>query len=434
MIAAEGSRTLGRDLRLFQLYRFLSTSYLFAPVIVLFFGARHLSVTEITLLNSVYCVTAMLFEVPTGLLADRWGRRRAMVLGSLMMAIGCLFDYLGHSFAMFAVGEGLLALGMTLTSGSDSAWLFDRLREAGREREYRRLEGVASASKLIGAACALAAGGWLSRHHLDETYLVTAVVCLGASCAAALLSEARYERPSSRHMVAQTIASVRLVAGHPPLRFAVAFSALLFTLVRMAIYLHQPYLTAAGFSIADVGLVMAGLSLLAALGAHRIEWLRRAVSERALVWGLPAVLAISYLVLGRWFSSWGILMLALQCIASGVYSPLSKDLLNREISDSSHRATILSVESMARRLAFGLFAPLPGVLIDARGLGAGLYACAGLAALGTVALVIRFARRGPALATSLEGESSLEPLPIRVETPSHEPSVASQIIARAAGK
>src|SRR5262245_53902607 len=94
---------LERKLRLFQLYRFLSTSYLFAPVILVFFGGRGLTVTEITLLNSVYCVTAMLFEVPTGVLADRWGRRKAMVLGSLMMAAGCTLDWLGHSFLVFAV-------------------------------------------------------------------------------------------------------------------------------------------------------------------------------------------------------------------------------------------------------------------------------------------------------------------------------------------
>ena len=105
------SGDLGRDLALFQLYRLLSTSYLFAPVIVLFFAGRGLSFTEITLLNTVYAVTAALFEVPTGALADRWGRRRAMVLGSLLMAAGCVVNFAGHGFAAFAVGEGLLALG-----------------------------------------------------------------------------------------------------------------------------------------------------------------------------------------------------------------------------------------------------------------------------------------------------------------------------------
>ncbi len=404
---------LRRDLALFLGYRFLSTSYLFAPVLVLFFGARGLSVVEITLLNSVYCVTAMLFEVPTGLLADRWGRKRAMVLGSLMMAAGCLVDWAGHSFASFAVGEGLLALGMTLTSGSDSAWLYDRLRDDGRVPAYRRLEGLGSASKLAGTAVAMAAGGWLARSHLAATYLATAAVCLAASLAAALLGEARYERPSRRAPLAQTLGAVRLVASYPPLRFAVLFSTLVFSLTRMSIYVHQPYLSAAGFAISDVGVVLAALSLLGGLGAVGIDPLRRTLGERTLVWALPALLAASYLVLGTWVVAVsGVAMLALQSIAGGVYSPLSKDLLNRSISDSSHRATILSVESMARRLAFGLFAPAVGATIDARGLGAGMEACAGLAIVGTAALAGYIAGRRGALSTGFEGERTPTPVPV----------------------
>jgi MFS family permease len=414
-------RPIEKDLALFQIYRFLSTSYLFAPVIMLFFAARGLSVTEVTLLNSVYCVTAMLFEVPTGVLADRWGRRRAMVLGSLMMAAGCLLDWVGHSFALFAVGEGLLALGMTLTSGADSAYLFDLLRDAGRAHEYRRREGTASAAKLIGVAVALAAGGWLAKHDVAATYLASAGVCLAASVVAALLGDepAHLPRAEARSLVQQVVGSARRVLSHRPLLFAVLFSAVVFTLVRMAIYLHQPYLSAAGMDISRIGLVMAGLSLLAALGAHRIEQLRRALGERTLVWALPATLAVSYLVMGRWFATWGVAMLGLQCVASGVYSPLSKELLNREIEDSSRRATILSVESMVRRLGFGLFAPVVGALIDLRDLHAGLYACAALATVGTIFLGVRMVRRYRGLAPAFEGERTPTPVPDRqrVATP-----------------
>ena len=62
---AEDAR-LTLDLRLFFAYRFLSTSYLFVPVLVLFFQERGLDFTQIALLNSVYALTAIVFEVPTG--------------------------------------------------------------------------------------------------------------------------------------------------------------------------------------------------------------------------------------------------------------------------------------------------------------------------------------------------------------------------------
>ena len=406
-----------RDLALFQVYRFLSTSYLFAPVLVPFFHSRGLTMTQITLLNSVYCVTAMLFEVPTGVLADRFGRRQAMVLGSLMMAGGCALDWMGHSFAVFAVGEGLLALGMTLTSGADSAWLYDLLLDAGREHEYRRLEGQASAAKFIGASAAMALGGWLGASGLAHTYLVTAFVCLAASLVAAMLRESHV--PARRAQVSrQVITSLRTVVDHKPLLFAVLYSALLFTLVRTsAIYLQQPFLSAAGFDLVKVGLLMALLSVGAALGAQRFVWLRRRYGEWALLLALPAVLALSNLTLGRWVASWGVVMLLLQNLVNGVYSPFSKELLNREILDSSRRATVLSVESMVRRLAFGLFAPLCGVLIDARGQSAGFYACAALGVVGTALLGVHVARRRSFFGEGFEGERTPTPLPEMVTQP-----------------
>src|SRR5690242_2072540 len=108
---------LERDLRLFHVFRSLSTSFLFVPVMVKFFHQRGLDFSHVALLNTVYALTAIVFEVPTGALADRFGRCRAMMLGALLAAIGCVVDYGGHDFWSFALGEGLLALGMTLTSG-----------------------------------------------------------------------------------------------------------------------------------------------------------------------------------------------------------------------------------------------------------------------------------------------------------------------------
>ena len=54
-------------------------------------------------------------------------------------------------------------------------------------------------------------------------------------------------------------------------------------------------------------------------------------------------------------------LLLVQAVANGIYSPLTKPLMNREISDSSRRAAVLSIESMARRFATGIFSPLVGL-------------------------------------------------------------------------
>jgi predicted MFS family arabinose efflux permease len=404
---------LRRDLRLFHVYRFLSTSYLFLPVLVKFFQERGLDFTRIALLNTVYAITAIVFEVPTGALADRFGRRRAMIMGALLMAAGCWVDWGGRGFWTFAVGEGLLALGMTLTSGADSAYLFDLLRGAGREHEYRSREGSATAAKLIGAAVALVVGGLVGSYAPAATYAATAFVCLTAAAVACALRERPYHfagKPDEGFLPGMA-AAARAVVREPPLRFAVGFSVLIFTLLRMGLYLHPAYLDAAGLDVAWMGVVMAGLSLAGAHGALRIDSVRRAVGEGALVWTLPLALAASYVALGHWFALWGILLLGVQAVGNGIYSPFSKELLNREIRDSGQRATVLSVESMARRLVFGAFAPVAGVLIDRRGLQSGLYACAGLGLAGGLLLLGSAVRRHRRGLHGFEGEVTPTPLP-----------------------
>ncbi len=402
---------LSRDLQLFHVYRLLSTSYLFLPVLIIFFVGRGLDFTHIALLNSVYALTAIVFEVPTGALADRFGRCRAMMLGSLLMAIGCVVDFNGRDFWTFALGEGLLALGMTLTSGADSAYLYDLLLAYGKEHEYRRHEGSATAAKLLGAAAALVAGGFVGRHAPAATYAATACVCAAAALVAMMMREPPFTREDDSDFLHGMAHAARAVVTRPPLFFAVGFSVLVFTLLRMGLYLYPPYLAGAGLDTAWVGLVLALLYVVGAAGAQRIESVRRRIGERGLVWAMPLALALSYAVLGSFVAVWGVLLLAVQSLVNGLYSPFSKELLNREIADSGQRATVLSVESMARRLAFGAFAPVAGLLIDAHGLHAALYLCAGAGTIGAGLLIASSVRRRRRGLGDFAGEVTPTPIP-----------------------
>jgi len=164
--------------------------------------------------------------------------------------------------------------------------------------------------------------------------------------------------------------------------------------------------------VAWIGTTMAVLSIAGAIGASRIEAVRRVLGEARLTWTMPLALALSYGLMARWFAVWGVTLLAVQAVVNGIYSPFSKELLNREIADSGQRATVLSVESMARRLAFGAFAPVAGLLIDAHGLHAALYLCAGTGFIGASLLIgygLRRRRRG---LVDFAGEVTPTPVPL----------------------
>jgi len=356
------TRELRRDLGLFYLFRLLATSYLYAPIFMLFQAGRGLSFFDRLALGGIYSAVIVFVEVPTGVFADRVGRRRSMLAGALAMIASCLIAARAHGFATFAVAEAIGALSIALCSGADSAYLFDLLAKHDRVHEYGRRESTASAWHLVGTAVAFAGGGVLADVDLALPYFATAAVASAAAVVACLMRDDVPSIVPARALGSQTIRAIVAVSRNGRLAWLVGYSAVVFVLLRATLYVYQPYLTERGLGTTEIGVLFAGVYLVAAAVAYRTYRLRARFGDDVLLWCLLGVLAVSFVGLaGAGSGPWMLVLLVVQAVAAGVYSPLTKPLLNREIVDSQQRAAMLSVESMARRAAMGLFAPLIGL-------------------------------------------------------------------------
>ncbi|MDQ3340025.1 MAG: MFS transporter [Myxococcota bacterium] len=355
---------LTRNLRLFYAFRLLATSYLFVPIFMLFQADAGLSFFERLALGGIYSGVIILVEVPTGVFADRLGRRRSMLWGAIAMVASCLLATRAHGFVEFAIAESIAALSMALVSGADSAYLYDLLAAHDRAHEYPRRESAASAWHLLGSAIAFAGGGALAQVNMALPYLVTAGVAAVAAVLACLLEEDVEPRHRGVHPPGwwfQTFAALDEVMRNGKLLWLVGYSAVVFALVRATVYVYQPYLAERGLTLLEIGLLFAGVNLIAAVVSVRTWQLRITFGDERLLWGLLAVLGISFFGLASAGGGpWMLALLVVQAVATGIYSPLTKPLLNREIR-SENRAAVLSVESMARRAAIGVFAPLVGL-------------------------------------------------------------------------
>jgi MFS family permease len=390
---------MSKQLRLFYAFRLLATSYLFVPIFILYQSARGLTFFDSLALGGIYSAVVIAVEVPTGVFADRLGRRRAMLIGALAMVASCLVAIAARGFGLFALAETLAAISMALCSGADSAYLFDLLREHGREHEYARRESVASAWHLAGSAIAFAGGGVLAEIDLALPYAATAVIAAAAAMIAVVMHD---DQPAGTRSSATLPAGARAwtrdmtaaigdVARNGRLAWLVGYSAVVFVLLRATIYVYQPYLEDRGLGVCGIGLLFGAVYAVAAICAYRTHLVRRRFGDDVLIWGLLAALAASFIGLaGAGRGPWMLGLLAVQAIANGIYSPLTKPLLNREIADSSRRAAVLSVESMARRAAMGVFAPLVGLY----GRTDVMLLCGGVGIAGFALLAMARIRRG----------------------------------------
>ena len=389
-----------RDLRLFYAFRLLATSYLYVPIFMFFLASRGFGFYPAMILGAVYAGVVILVEIPTGALADRIGRRKSMMAGSLAMVAACLTAYSAHTFGVFLIAEVLAAVSIALCSGADSAYLFDLLKDNGQGHDYPRREGTASAWHLVGSGAACIGGGFLAEVDLALPYLVTAGVA-GLAFVIALCMRSEYSgvgRLAGRKTIGQELgAYLRLMATsvgevrrNTRLIWIVFYSSVAFVLLAAMLYLLQPFLKSRGFQFWQVGIVYAGINFVAALSAHYANTLRRVLGEELLVWTLLAVLALSFLLLNQFSGQWVLGLLLVYSVSKGLYSPLVKPILNRQVTDSGRRATVLSIESIARRGSMSAFSVTAGLF----GAASALY-LAGAVGLGGLLLLAVASQHGP---------------------------------------
>ena len=91
------------------------------------------------LLMTCYSIMQLVFAPLWGRVSDRVGRRKTLVLASLCIFLGTLTYSQSHNFWQFLVAEVFFAAGLSSMSGTDSALIYDSLKQLGREDEYQKI-------------------------------------------------------------------------------------------------------------------------------------------------------------------------------------------------------------------------------------------------------------------------------------------------------
>lgn len=166
----------GKLRALWYAYQALSHFVLIYPVYNLHFMASGLSIVEVAALQAIWILPGLVLEIPSGMLADRLGRKKAM-LGGLAAEAACFAIWLAFpGFTGFAAGFILWGLGETFVSGAREALLYDALKAKGEEDEYASILGRGSSAAKLSTMLALLAGGM--------TYGASPAIALIASSAA----------------------------------------------------------------------------------------------------------------------------------------------------------------------------------------------------------------------------------------------------------
>lgn len=324
-----------------------------------------LTLTEAFVANAAFTAGMVIFEVPTGVVADAAGRRVSFIIGAATLLVTTI-AYLGLWYAgapvlWWVVVSALLGLGFTFFSGATEAWLVDALEATGYQGSVDAVFGqgqtTTGAATLIGTI----AGGFLAQINLGLPYVMRSLILVVVIVAAAVSMHDIGYTPqrggSVRHEVRQLLrASIRHGWGNPPVRMFMLAAPFGMGLGIWVFYAFQPYLLEL-FGDPDAvylsGIAAALFAVAQMIGGASVGWVRRHVSSRTGIILTQVVVASIALVgvglaerlaipVGFWLA---ISLLAVVALGWAVTAPVQQAYIN-EVIPSQQRATVLSFHSL----------------------------------------------------------------------------------------
>jgi len=179
----------------FSALRVLILFYSFDKV---FLQLQGLSITQVVLIEVVYIVTILLFEVPSGALSDRWSRKYVLSLSCLFFILYIIAFAMGSDFWAFSLGALLAGVGSALLSGTDTSILFDTLKELKLEDTYEKYLGRKRAIAALSYVLAASIGGFVGkRYGLEAAFWLSLPSMFIAGGVALSLKEPKFHRSTN---------------------------------------------------------------------------------------------------------------------------------------------------------------------------------------------------------------------------------------------
>ena len=356
------------------------------PVITIFWtGEIGMSLADVMLLQSIFGVTAVLVEFPSGYVADRMGYRRSLLVGAMLAVAGWTAYAVGETFAGMALAEVLLGAGFAFVSGADSALLFESLSERGAAAEYAGWEGRVRAAGQLAEAGSSAVGGWLySIAPRLPFWLQVPVAVAGLAVGIALAEPPRRESGSGTEHPSH----LRRAAGvlrfalleNRRLRAAMGLGVVLGMSTFLMVWLIQPWMQLRGIPTPWFGPIWAVAHVWLAAVSLSSAWILGRFGRNASLLLCCALVGASYAALAGIASPFAIVAYLGLMTVRGLQGPIRIAALQAD-APSGDRASVLSLQALLFRLAFVVLGPPAGMLVDRFGMENALAAIGEMATL-----------------------------------------------------
>lgn len=349
-----------KNVILMYLIAFFQGMVFYAGVATLYREAAGLNLTQITLIESISFAVSLAMELPWGILADRIGYKKTMIVSSGLYFVSKLIFLAARSFPAFLLERIVLSAAIAGLSGVDSSVLFLSAGEENSQKVFGRSTACGTAGMLIASAC-------FSLFLSDRYRLAAGFTAVSYGIAALLtlfLTEVRPVEQEERHTAKEFFSLLKETLSNSRfLLFLLALTLLSDTAQMVAVWLNQDQYLLCGMQQMLLGWAFAGVTIVELVSVFS-EPLTKRLGEKPFGCGIFALTAVCCLVLAVTRSA----LLSFLCVAlvragEVLLFPLTEDICSRAVT-SPDRATQLSIFVLLQDAASALLTPVLGHVAD----------------------------------------------------------------------
>lgn len=349
-------------------FKFFQSMHFMSGVLIPFFTQwAGISYFQITLLQTWFVLWYTVLEIPTGAVADYFGRKTSIFLGVFVVIFAAFVYSYKPIFYLFLLGEFLFALSGTLISGADQALLYDTLKELKREKESKKILARYGSFHMWGLFIAAPIGSIIgAKLGLNYAFMAMMIPFFTASIIALTIKEPKYkkEKETTRYLKV-LLDGTKYFFKHRILRVLAFDSVSISALTFFVIWIYQPYLMELGLPLALIGVVHAGIVMSEILIMNNFKPLENLFGGKLnYIFYSSLLIGLCYILFSMTTNLYFGIILSLIVAGFGFTRKfLMTHYMNKYI-ESENRATVLSTVSMLGTFVKTIMYPIIGLLME----------------------------------------------------------------------
>jgi len=334
--------------------RFLFTM----PIFYLFFNSHWFGEFELFIVQAVFAITVVIFEIPTWFVSDKYSRKLSLMIWVIFSAIWFLIYTLSGEFWMFLVWEIFLALGLCFVSGTDNSMIYDSLKAIDKEKDYKKVSGKVSSISMFAESVWWILWWIVWAYSLQIPFFMDAWFAFLAFLLCFRLIEPPRDKLSQEESnITQILWAIKYTIWHKKILRLIIFGGIVGCITLSTVWFSQPFMKMVELPIAYFGIFWFASNMsgsLFGLFIHRVE---KKIWEKNFPYFIVLVCMLSLIIIAL-FPIIRILPVFFMFQFVRQWTRIISTENLHLVSKTEIRATIQSISSMFFRLCFAIFGPI----------------------------------------------------------------------------